>query len=393
MSKPLIFIDQTINQGFKQALSKGKITELVRLTKDICLDCADIDFDNWSKLPEKSGLPIKKMRGNIEPCSQQILEAAKLGMKAVTISIYFQDVLEVEQISKALKQAKELNLVVGLRIGDASALTALELVNFVECFDSELIDTLIYCDEDSLLEPLSTYDILSFLSQKLKQELEFHAYNDMGLAAGNTLAAIRAGVRRVAVEIAGTELYAALEQVMLGCKFLINEPIEISNKLADLCSQAAACFGKALPQNRPIIGNNVFAHESGIHVDGVIKNPELYEPFAPEVVGLTRKLVIGKHSGTASIKAKLRSWNMPISEFTAVLLLDLVRKKANDIRGPLSDFELINLYYEIFGLVQDNAIGGVEICREEKKYTSLIRHCGMGNRRQAWFLPQKKSLQ
>lgn len=115
------------------------------------------------------------------------------------------------------------------------------------------------------------------------------------------------------------------------------------------------CLGVELSVNKAIIGRDIFAHESGIHVDGVIKNPKIYEAFAPEEVGLARQLIIGKHSGTASLKAKFLEWNVRLTEAGANLLLKEVRRVAVKQKCPLSDVQLKQLYCErISGSIADS---------------------------------------
>jgi homocitrate synthase NifV len=99
-----------------------------------------------------------------------------------------------------------------------------------------------------------------------------------------------------------------------------------------------------LPVWKAIVGSNMFAHESGIHADGVQKNPLTYEVFSPEEVGLQRQMVVGKHSGTASLVAKFREYNKELTDVEANCLLEKVRSLAVDLKRSLFDKELIYLY-------------------------------------------------
>jgi homocitrate synthase NifV len=86
--------------------------------------------------------------------------------------------------------------------------------------------------------------------------------------------------------------------------------------------------GKKVRPNKPVIGKRIFNVESGIHVDGILKQPECYEPFPPEIVGRRRKIVLGKQSGTASIHAKLAELDMQCAEEHIPLVLEQVKAKA-----------------------------------------------------------------
>jgi len=97
--------------------------------------------------------------------------------------------------------------------------------------------------------------------------------------------------------------------------------------------------GKSVSLNKPILGESIFHVESGIHVDGILKDPKCYEPFPPETVGLKRKIVIGKHSGTASIKAKLAELGIQYDQEKIPAVLEGVRAKGEEKRGALNDRE------------------------------------------------------
>jgi homocitrate synthase NifV len=103
-----------------------------------------------------------------------------------------------------------------------------------------------------------------------------------------------------------------------------------------------------LPPWKAIVGSNMFAHESGIHADGALKNPTTYEVFCPEEVGLERQIVIGKHSGTASIKAKFREYGRELRDEQAEEILKQVRALAVDVKRSLFDKELMYIYAELY---------------------------------------------
>ena len=91
----------------------------------------------------------------------------------------------------------------------------------------------------------------------------------------------------------------------------------------------------------------MFAHESGIHADGAIKNPKNYEAFDPSVVGLERQIVIGKHSGRAAIINKFNEYNITLSNEEANQILEQVRATSVKLKRSLFDKELVKLYKEI----------------------------------------------
>jgi 2-isopropylmalate synthase len=143
--------------------------------------------------------------------------------------------------------------------------------------------------------------------------LSVHCHDDLGLAAANTLAGIQAGARQAEVTINGIGERAgntSLEEVVMAlatrsAKFGLRTGID-TTQLVRLSRLVSAVTGMVVPPNKAIVGANAFAHESGIHQDGMLKHQATYEILRPETVGVTQtRLVLGKHSGRAALGARL----------------------------------------------------------------------------------------
>jgi len=155
-----------------------------------------------------------------------------------------------------------------------------------------------------------------------KTVLGVHCHNDLGLAVANTLAAIRAGARHAEVTISGIGERAGntpLEELVMALQtrsdvYGVTTGIE-TRQLFPTCRLLSMLLGRPIPPNKPIVGGNAFAHESGIHQDGVLKNPATYEIMTPESIGRAENdLVIGKHSGRAAIRARLEALGYALEE-------------------------------------------------------------------------------
>ena len=177
-----------------------------------------------------------------------------------------------------------------------------------------------------------------------------HTHNDFGMAVANAIAGIHAGATWVNVTIGGLGERAgnsALEEVVMALKYLEGLDLDIDTKrfheVTDYVMQAA---GRTIPAWKPIVGSNMFAHESGIHADGVIKNPKTYEVFTPEEVGLARQIVVGKHSGSRTVEMKFAEYGIEISRDDATALLPAIRHQTVELKRPLFDKELVELYNE-----------------------------------------------
>lgn len=168
--------------------------------------------------------------------------------------------------------------------------------------------------------------IFEFLIANVKSDREIifspHCHDDLGMAVANSLAAIKAGAGRVEGTINGIGERAgnaALEEIAVALHirkdyYQAQSPVKLSETVntADLISQFS---GIAIPKNKAVVGTNAFAHESGIHQDGVLKNPETYEIITPELVGVKHNsLPLGKLSGRHAFTDKLDQLDIAYEE-------------------------------------------------------------------------------
>ncbi|MDX9786385.1 MAG: 2-isopropylmalate synthase [Desulfobacterales bacterium] len=165
--------------------------------------------------------------------------------------------------------------------------------------------------------------------------LSVHCHNDLGLATANTLAAIQAGARQAEVTINGIGERAgntSLEEVVMALHtrpnfFPIGTNIR-TELIYPTSRQVSMISGMIVQPNKAIVGANAFAHESGIHQDGVLKNPMTYEIMKPETIGLsTNRLVLGKHSGRHALRNRLKEMGYDLSDEE----LKIVFKKFKDL--------------------------------------------------------------
>ena len=124
--------------------------------------------------------------------------------------------------------------------------------------------------------------------------------------------------------------------------------------LQPLCEAVAKASNRSIQDQKPVIGNAVFRHESGIHCNALLKNPLSYQPFLPGDIGKEKyELVIGKHSGSASIQHVLSTRGITIDREQAGKMLSNVRHAADRKKRGLSAAELINIYTQCFVNPQD----------------------------------------
>ena len=177
--------------------------------------------------------------------------------------------------------------------------------------------------------------VLSHTPNIHKAILSIHCHNDLGLATANTLAAVNSGARQAEVTINGIGERAgntSLEEVIMALHTRPNFlPLstEIKTNLIYPTSRLVSMItGIIVQPNKAIVGANAFAHEAGIHQDGVLKNPMTYEIMKPETIGLnTNTLVLGKHSGRHALRSRLKELGYDLSDEE----LKLVFKKFKEL--------------------------------------------------------------
>ncbi len=294
-------------------------------------------------------------RANIEDIKHSI----ECGVDAVAISISTSDIhinhklrtsreWVLENMTKAAEFASKEGLYISVNAEDASRSDMEFLVQFAEAAKQAGANRLRFCDTIGVLEPFKTYEIISELIGKTGMDIEMHTHNDFGMATANALAGLKAGARFLGVTVNGLGERAgnaALEEVAMALKHLFGVNLGVNTKdFRNLCEYVARASGRQLYPAKPIVGTNTFAHESGIHADGVMKHPETYEVFSPEDVGLERQIVIGKHSGSKAIKMKFVEYGIDLSDEEAADLLKAVRSVTVDLKRTLFDKELMYIY-------------------------------------------------
>lgn len=308
----------------------------------------------------KLGLNARIMAWN-RAVIKDIQQSLQCGVGAVAISIatsdmHIKDKLHstreevLEKMVKAVEYAKKEGVYVSANAEDASRSDEEYLIQFIKAAKQAGADRIRYCDTVGIMTPLEIYERIKRIRQAVDIDIEMHTHNDFGMATANAITGVSAGATHVGVTVNGLGERAgnaALEEVVMALKHLLGFDMkQNTRKFREICEYVAKASGRDLPSWKAIVGTSIFTHESGIHADGAIKNPKTYEVFDPDDVGLTRRFVIGKHSGTASIKKKLSEYNINIDDGLANIILESVRKTSVELKRPLTDAELLNLYYE-----------------------------------------------
>jgi homocitrate synthase NifV len=164
-----------------------------------------------------------------------------------------------------------------------------------------------FADTLGLLDPFSTYEYIKQLREATDLPIEFHGHNDLGLATANTLAAMRAGASAASVTVLGLGERAGnapLEEIAVALPRTADARTAIDlTRLERLAGLVAHAARDSIPRAKPIVGADIFTHESGIHVAGLLSDVRTYQGLDPAMLGRRHKVVIGKHSGIAAVRA------------------------------------------------------------------------------------------
>lgn len=282
------------------------------------------------------------------------------GVTAVDISLSVSDIMirnkirktrewVKEQLKVALGFAKENGLYVLVGGEDGSRADLSFLAELMEITLSMGGDRFRFCDTLGIMDPFSMYQKVAALREAVPGlPIEVHTHNDFGMATANTIAGFKAGAISANTTVNGLGERAgnaALEEVVMGLKHASGMDTGIdTHRFRELSLFVAKASHRPLPAWKAVVGENVFAHESGLHTDGVIKDPKNYEGFDPAEVGLTRQIVVGKHSGSSGLIERYRDMGISISRSEAMHLMDKVRKIAQQTRRPLNNNQLIKIY-------------------------------------------------
>lgn len=193
---------------------------------------------------------------------------------------------------------------------------------------------------------------IKYLVKKMKSILgdipiEIHCHDDFGMAVACTIAGAEAGAEYLSTTINGLGERAGnapTEEVLTALKFLYGIDIGIRmEKLYEVSRLVEELSGVKLQQHKAIVGEHAFAHESGMVVAGVVKNPFVAEAYTPEAVGQSRKLLIGKKSGTQAVIKKLEDRGITMQKSKAAELLKRVKELAIKYKRNLTDEEFFTL--------------------------------------------------
>ena len=240
-------------------------------------------------------------------------------------------------------------------------------------------DRISFADTLGIMQPHVMYEKVRALRERLLPcKIDLHCHNDYGLALANAMAGIRAGANCIHTTVNGlgerTGIPDLAETVVSFRNLEGNEKYNIQ-PLMDVSSYLEKVSGFFLAPNKPITGQNAFSHKSGVHTNGILKDPRTYEPFDPAILGRERKIIIDKYTGKSAVASRLEEYGIEVSAAELEVIVTRI-KNIGDERKQLFDADILEIAEQVTGREIDviphdiSAMLMVEV--ESHVYTSAV---------------------
>jgi len=371
--RPVTFVDGTLREGEQTAGVHFTMDEKIHIAK--ALDNAGVGILDVGMPSVSAGereairaivkLGLKASVGvSVRMRKQEIDQAAACGASEIFIICPVSPVHMKSKLKMSSGQVKELakeltvygaskSLTVNLVAEDAARGDIPFMIALLDQSYSLGAKRVFICDTLGLMDPFKMKTMVEDIRAGIPDEvgIGIHCHDDLGLATANTLAAVAAGADFPAVTVNGIgerARNAPLHEVGLGIEKIIQRSSHLDHsRLYDLSRLVERCSGIFIPPHAPIVGLNAFRHESGIHVDGLLKDSQTYTGLAPEEVHRSATIVLGKHSGIRTIEYLLQLKGIEAGQDLMVRILEQVKayKEAEEKAENQRMVEAVEQFY------------------------------------------------
>ncbi len=286
------------------------------------------------------GLAVRRVDLSI-PLSDQQLEH-KLGRDRDWV---------LHQIEQCVPAARALGLEVSIGGEDSSRADLDFLYQVLERGQQVGASRFRFADTVGIAEPFDLYDRFCRLRAHTDLELEIHAHDDLGLATANTLAAIRGGATHANTTVHGLGERAGnapLEEVIMGLRHFFQQGSGFDmTHFTALSQRVELASGRPVGWQKSLVGQGVFTHEAGIHVDGLLKDRRNYQGVDPAELGREHRFVLGKHSGAHAVIEAYARLGLVLQRSEAERLLQRVRRHTTLTKQPPQEPDLRQFYQQL----------------------------------------------
>ena len=373
-SKQIRIFDTTLRDGEQSpgvSLTSEDKIEIARQLSFLGVDSIEAGFPASSDGEKKVVKEIVNCKLNAETCAlaranrKDIDAAIECDVPAVHVFIPTSPVqmkyavnMTPEQVLSAavdsIEYVKKHGLTCEFSPMDATRTQPAFLKKICQAAEKAGMDRLNVPDTVGIMIPRTMQKLIEDLRKVVNVTISVHCHDDFGMAVANSLAAVEAGATQVHATINGLGERAgnaSLEEVVMALHMIYKLKTRVNTRLLYSTSRMVSTLtGLQVQANKAIVGENAFAHESGIHTRGVTVEPLTFEPIKPELVGRTRKLVAGKLAGTRGIKAELEEIGIHPTDDQLKEIVQRV-KDLGDKGKMVTDADLLALTSAVMGEV------------------------------------------
>jgi Isopropylmalate/homocitrate/citramalate synthases len=337
-----IILDKSLTEILKvhRHINSAYIIEFLSLMKVIGVDYFQVNSSTLDKMmiyPEFSGYYVYNIE-SMEDFRYLYVYNFKY------LSIDFEKFLTMPLMDCKNKIDKS-KIIMNIALKDLKASNIETIKYILSCYDIEylMIKNLSKCNNSSW------EDFIIKLKETFNLKIGFCAENSLYMGTALSIELCLDGADMIAGAFNGEEYgFTPIEEVLTALKVIttcnISGDLSFLSKLTEVYKKLTY---KSIPGDKAVIGGDIFKYESGIHADGIEKNPLTYEPYNPREVGQKRELLIGKHSGTKAVCKKLKQLNIDYGTVDINLLLTKVRNKSIYLKRNIRDEELFSLCEEL----------------------------------------------
>ncbi|KZL91345.1 homocitrate synthase/isopropylmalate synthase family protein [Clostridium magnum] len=344
--KKKIILDKSLIEIFKvhRHINGAYVIEFLDLMKVIGVDYFQVNSSTLDKMmiyPEFSGYCVY----NIEN-TEDLRYLYIYDFKYLSIDFEKFSTIPLMECKNKIDKSK---IIMNIALKDLKASNIETIKYILSCYDIEflMVTNLSKCNNSSW------EDFIIKLKKTFNLKIGFCAENSLCMGTAVSIELCLDGADMIAGAFNGSEYgFAPIEEVLTALKVIgdcnINGDLSLLYKLTELYKKLTY---KVIPGDKAVIGQDIFKYESGIHADGIEKNPLTYEPYSPSEVGQKRELLIGKHSGGKAVCKKLKELNIDYGTVDVNLLLSKIRNKSIYLKRNIRDEELFALCEELRGVV------------------------------------------
>lgn len=301
---------------------------------------------------------VRALRSDIDHALEVGLSEVFLFMPVSPVHLAYKFGIDLVQAQRRIEEAVDYAVNKGLRVHfvaeDTVRADPLQLAPVFDRVSALGATSIVVCDTVGVMNPQRMSEYVTKLRGAMQRDVQLgiHCHNDYGLGTANSLAAVAAGCTLVTSTVNGLGERAGnavFEEIVCALDDLYQVAVGIDKSvLTRLSETVARASGIFVVPTRPVVGYNVFRHESGVHVDGMLKDPSTYESIDPGPLGRAHEMLLGKHSGRGLVEARLAEKGIKVSEAVCLRILERIKaaKIATD-KGPLKSMaELLNHFWQ-----------------------------------------------